>query len=119
MVGVAVIGAGYWGPNLVRNIQATPQFHLKTLCDLNVARAEQVLGRYSTVKATGSLAETLADPEIEAVAVATPAGTHLEVALAAIEAGKHVLVEKPLASSYEDGLKLVNAAEERGLVLML
>jgi predicted dehydrogenase len=119
MVGVAVIGAGYWGPNLVRNIQATPQFHLKTLCDLNVARAEQVLGRYSTVKATGSLAETLADPEIEAVAVATPAGTHLEVALAAIEAGKHVLVEKPLASSYDDGLKLVNSAEERGLVLML
>jgi predicted dehydrogenase len=119
MVGVAVIGAGYWGPNLVRNIQATPQFRLKTLCDLNVARAEQVLGGYSTVKATGSLTETLADPEIEAVAIATPAGTHLEVALAAIESGKHVLVEKPLASSFEDGLKLVTAAEERGLVLML
>ncbi|MBP2320297.1 putative dehydrogenase [Kibdelosporangium banguiense] len=116
---MAVIGAGYWGPNLVRNIQATPQFHLRALCDLNVARAQEVLGRYSTVKATDSLAETLADPQIEAVAVATPAGTHLEVALAAIEAGKHVLVEKPLASSYEDGLKLVNAAEERGLVLML
>ncbi|ALG14653.1 Gfo/Idh/MocA family protein [Kibdelosporangium phytohabitans] len=119
MVGVAVIGAGYWGPNLVRNIQATPQLHLKALCDLNVTRAQEVLGRYSTVRATDSLAETLADPEIEAVAIATPAATHLEVALAALEAGKHVLVEKPLASSYEDGVKLVNAADERGLTLML
>ena len=119
MVGVAVIGAGYWGPNLVRNIQATPQFELTALCDLDLARAEAVLGRYSTVRATSSLSEVLSDPQVQAVAVATPAGTHLEVALAAIEAGKHVLVEKPLASSYADGLKLVSAAEERGLVLML
>src|SRR5512139_4093248 len=119
MVGVAVIGAGYWGPNLVRNIQATGQLRLTALCDLDVERAKAVLGRYSTVRATSSLAEVLADPEVDAVAVATPAATHLEVALAAIEAGKHVLVEKPLASSFSDGLKLVTAAEERGLVLML
>src|SRR6266545_938344 len=119
MVGVAVIGAGYWGPNLVRNIQATPRFELKALCDLDLDRAKAVLGRYSTVRATSSLTEVLADPEIGAVAIATPAATHLEVALAALEAGKHVLVEKPLASSYGDGLKLVTAAQERGLVLML
>lgn len=119
MVGVAVVGAGYWGPNLVRNIQATPQFHLHTLCDLNTERAQQVLGTYSTVKVTASLDEVLADPAIEAVAVATPAATHLPIALAAIEAGKHVLVEKPLASSYADGLKLVEAAEDRGVTLML
>jgi predicted dehydrogenase len=119
MVGVAVIGAGYWGPNLVRNIQATPQLRLITLCDLDLARAESVLGRYSTVRATSSLADVLADPEVKAVAVATPAATHLEVALTAIEAGKHVLVEKPLASSFSDGYKLVSAAEERGLTLML
>jgi len=119
MVGVAVIGAGYWGPNLVRNIQATPQLRLISLCDLDLSRAQAVLGRYSTVRATSSLQEVLADPEVDAVAVATPAATHLEVALAAIEAGKHVLVEKPLAASHADGLKLVGAAEERGLVLML
>jgi predicted dehydrogenase len=119
MVGVAVIGAGYWGPNLVRNVQATPQFRLTALCDLDLERAKKVLGQYSTVRATSSLAEVLDDPEVEAVAIATPAGTHLEVALAAIEAGKHVLVEKPLASSYTDGLKLVEAAEQRGKVLML
>ena len=119
MVGVAVIGAGYWGPNLVRNVQATPQLRLVSLCDVDLDRAKAVLGRYSTVRATSSLEEVLADPEVHAVAVATPAGTHLEVAMAAIEAGKHVLVEKPLASSFADGLKLVTAAEERGLVLML
>ncbi|HEU5471774.1 MAG TPA: Gfo/Idh/MocA family oxidoreductase [Actinophytocola sp.] len=119
MVGVAVIGAGYWGPNLVRNIQATPQFDLRALCDLDLNRAKAVLGRYSTVRATDSLAEVLADQDVHAVAIATPAGTHLEIALAAIEAGKHVLVEKPLASSYADGVKLVTAADERGRVLML
>ncbi|QFZ16170.1 Gfo/Idh/MocA family protein [Saccharothrix syringae] len=119
MVGVAVIGAGYWGPNLVRNIQATPDLRLVTLCDLDVERAKAVLGRYSTVRATSSLDEVLADPEVEAVAVATPAATHLPVAQAALEAGKHVLVEKPLAANYADGLKLVELAEERGLTLML
>lgn len=119
MVGVAVVGAGYWGPNLVRNVQATPEFRLVTLCDLNLERAQQVLGQYSTVRASSSLDDVLADPEVEAIAVATPAATHLPVALAAIEAGKHVLVEKPLASSYSDGLKLIEAAEQRGLTLML
>ena len=119
MIGVAVIGAGYWGPNLVRNIQATPEFGLRSLCDLDLARARSVLGPNSTVRATSCLTEVLADPEVQAVAVATPAATHVEVALAAIEAGKHVLVEKPLASSFSDGLKLVTAAEEHGLVLAL
>jgi predicted dehydrogenase len=119
VTGIAVVGAGYWGPNLVRNAQATPEFRLKYLCDLDEERAARVLGPYSRVPVTGSLAQVLADPEVDAVAIATPAGTHLEVALAALEAGKHVLVEKPLASSYADGAKLVATAAERGLVLML
>ncbi|MFK0237583.1 Gfo/Idh/MocA family protein [Streptomyces vinaceus] len=117
-LGVAVVGAGYWGPNLVRNFQSSPGFRLRWLCDLNVDRARQVLGHYSTVQATSDYAAVLADPAVEAVAVATPAGTHLDVALAALRAGKHVLVEKPLAATYEDGLKLVTEAEERGLTLM-
>ncbi|MEU3059185.1 Gfo/Idh/MocA family oxidoreductase [Streptomyces subrutilus] len=117
-LGVAVVGAGYWGPNLVRNFQSSPEFRLHWLCDLNVDRARQVLGGYSTVQATADYAAVLADPAVEAVAVATPAGTHLDVALAALRAGKHVLVEKPLAATYEDGLALVTEAEERGLTLM-
>ncbi|MFD9700626.1 Gfo/Idh/MocA family protein [Lentzea sp. NPDC059081] len=119
MVGIAVIGAGYWGPNLVRNAQATPALRLKYLCDLDVEKARRVLGEYSTVRATASLDEVLADPEVHAVAIATPAATHLPVALAALEAGKHVLVEKPLAANFEDGRKLVETAEQRGLTLML
>jgi predicted dehydrogenase len=118
-IGLAVVGAGYWGPNLVRNAQATPALRLQWLCDLDQDRARAVLGPYSTVRTTPSLAEVLADPAVQAVAVATPAGTHLEVVLAALEAGKHVLVEKPLASSHADGIKLVETAAERGLVLML
>lgn len=118
MIGVAVVGAGYWGPNLVRNFQAAPRFRLVSLCDLDIERARAVLGRYSTVRATSSVAEVLADPDVHAVAIATPAATHIEVGLAAIEAGKHVLVEKPLATSYADGFKMVTAADERGLVLM-
>ena len=117
-LGVAVVGAGYWGPNLVRNFQAGPAFRLRWLCDLDVTRARRVLGSYSTVQATDDYAAVLADPGVDAVAVATPAGTHLEVALAALRAGKHVLVEKPLASTYADGARLVAEAEERGLTLM-
>ena len=117
-VGVAVVGAGYWGPNLIRNAQASPHTRLLWVCDLDEERAAAVLGPYSTVRVTSRLADVLADPEVEAVAVATPARTHAEVALAAIEAGKHVLVEKPLAPSYIEGERLVRAAEEQGVVLM-
>ncbi|MCZ4119411.1 Gfo/Idh/MocA family protein [Streptomyces sp. H39-S7] len=117
-LGVAVVGAGYWGPNLVRNFQSSPGFRLRHLCDLDVERARRVLGTYSTVQATADYAAVLADPSVDAVAVATPAGTHLDVALAALRAGKHVLVEKPLAATYADGQRLVAEAEERGLTLM-
>ncbi len=117
-IGVAVVGAGYWGPNLVRNFMGSDQFHLRWLCDLDLGRAHKVLGRYSTVGATDDLEAVLADEGVHAVAIATPAGTHLDVALAALRAGKHVLVEKPLAATYADGLKLVEEAESRGLQLM-
>jgi predicted dehydrogenase len=117
-LGVAVVGAGYWGPNLVRNFQASANFRLRMLCDLDVDRAQRVLGGYSTVQATADYAAVLADPSVDAVAVATPAGTHLDIALAALRAGKHVLVEKPLAATYADGMRLVTEAEERGLTLM-
>lgn len=118
-IGLAVIGAGYWGPNLVRNAQATVGLWLRALCDVDVDRARHVLGGYSTVRAVGSLDEVLADPAVQAVAIATPAATHLPIAMAALNAGKHVLVEKPLAATYLDGLALVENAERRGLVLML
>lgn len=117
-IGVAVIGAGYWGPNLVRNFQGSSSFHLRWLCDLDVERARQVLGGYSTVEATSELDTVLSDDGVQAVAVATPAHTHLSVALATLRAGKHVLVEKPLAATREEGRQLVDEADRHGLTLM-
>ncbi|WP_433083972.1 Gfo/Idh/MocA family protein [Dactylosporangium sp. CA-052675] len=117
-IGVAVVGAGYWGPNLVRNFMASPSFRLRALCDLDVTRARRVLGGYSTVEATNDLSTVLADPAVQAVAIATPAGTHVDVALAALRAGKHVLVEKPLAATVAQGRRLVAEADDRGLALM-
>jgi predicted dehydrogenase len=118
-LGVAVIGAGYWGPNLIRNAQATPSMRVEYLCDLDESRARRVLGEYSTVKVSTSVDEVLADPAVDAVAIATPAATHHEVAMKALAAGKHVLVEKPLAPTYEEGLELAETADRNGLVLML
>jgi predicted dehydrogenase len=117
--GIAVIGAGYWGPNLVRNAQATPGLRLEYLCDIDVDRARKVLGDYSTVKVSASVDEVLDDPAVGAVAIATPAVTHHEVVLKALESGRHVLVEKPLAPSYAEGRTLVDAAAAHGRILML
>jgi predicted dehydrogenase len=109
-IGMAVIGAGYWGPNLVRNAMATPSIDLRWLCDLDEERARAVLGRYSTVRSTDSFDMLLDDPAVQAVAIATPAASHFPLAMAALDAGKHVLIEKPLTSSLADGEKLVQAA---------
>ncbi|HEX4787566.1 MAG TPA: Gfo/Idh/MocA family oxidoreductase, partial [Actinospica sp.] len=117
-VGVAVIGAGYWGPNLVRNFQSSASFRLHWMCDLDIHRARRALGRYSTVEATDDYARVLADPRVEAVAIATPAGTHRDLAMAALAAGRHVLVEKPLAAGYAAGREVVEEAERCGLTLM-
>jgi predicted dehydrogenase len=117
-IGIAVIGAGYWGPNLVRNVQATDALRLEWVCDVDLDRARRVVGTYSTVRTTADLSNVLSDPAVEAVAVATPARTHAEVTGAALEAGRHVLVEKPLATSYREGERLVRLAEQNDLVLM-
>ncbi|MGW1991038.1 Gfo/Idh/MocA family protein [Embleya sp. NPDC001921] len=117
-IGLAVIGAGYWGPNLVRNAQATPALRVEWLCDLDEARARAVLGEYSTVRVSTSYQDVLADPRVRAVAIATPAGTHFDLVAAALEAGKHVLVEKPITSEHADAVKLVELAERNGLTLM-
>jgi predicted dehydrogenase len=115
-LGVAVIGAGYWGPNLVRNFRASDDWALRAVCDLDPERARQVAG--DGVDITTSLDEVLARDDVDAVAIATPARTHQSVALPALEAGKHVLVEKPLADSYAHGLEMVRTARSKGLVLM-
>jgi len=115
---VGVVGAGYWGPNLVRTFRGTPEWDLVAVCDLDRERADRVIGDRTTVEVETSLDALLARTDIDAVAVATPADTHCSMALAALEAGKHVLVEKPLASTRADAERMVARAEELGLVLM-
>jgi predicted dehydrogenase len=117
-IGLAVVGAGYWGPNLVRTALATPAFRLRWLCDLDVDRARAVLGSYTTVEATDSYESVLSDPAVDAVAIATPAATHFDLVRSALESGKHVLVEKPLTPSVSEGQKLAELADRSGLALM-
>jgi predicted dehydrogenase len=117
-IGLAVVGAGYWGPNLVRSALATPELSLQWLCDLDLARARRVLGPHSTIAGTSSFEEVLADPAVAAVAIATPAATHFDLVHRALEAGKHVLVEKPLTPSVPEGRELAELAQRQNLVLM-
>jgi predicted dehydrogenase len=117
-IGLAVIGAGYWGPNLVRTAMSTSSLRLKWLCDLDLQRARCVIGPYASVRVTSSYEEVLADPGVAAVAIATPAATHSDLVRAALEAGKHALVEKPLTDSAAEGEKLAEIAERAELVLM-
>jgi predicted dehydrogenase len=117
-VGVAVVGAGYWGPNLVRNLLAADGVDLRWVCDLDEARARQVLGARTTVRTTTSLDDVLSDPLVTAVAVATPAATHRAIAGACLDAGRHVLVEKPLACTTGEAEDLVRRAETADVVLM-
>jgi len=117
-VGVAVVGAGYWGRNIVRNVLESPATRLVAVCDQEVDRARMLAGARPEVTVTDALGTLIDDPDVEAIAVVTPPATHLEVAMAAIEAGKHVLIEKPLASSYADARALVGAADDNDVVLM-
>ncbi len=117
-VGVAIIGAGYWGPNLLRNFCRNVDTDVRWVCDLDVERARSIVGRYSTISVTAEVGEVLDDPDVEAVVIATPAATHAPIGLAVLESGRHLLVEKPLATNRADGALLVAAAEQRGRVLM-
>jgi predicted dehydrogenase len=117
-VKIAVVGVGYWGPNLVRNLHELSAASLEMVCDLRPEALGRIEGRYPALATTGDYAEVLADGEIEAVVLATPVGTHAELATAALEAGKHVLVEKPLAGSVAEAESLIELAARVGRLLM-
>ena len=116
---VAVIGAGYWGPNLIRNFHACPGVTLKAVCDRDRTRLDRVLAGYPSVEGVESTDQIFNDKSIDAVAIATPVGTHAPLALAALDAGKHVLVEKPLASCVRDAEAMVLAAKQANRLLMV
>jgi predicted dehydrogenase len=115
---IAVVGAGYWGPNLARNLQASPDWDLAAICDLDIGRARKLAATLGDTPVVESLDELLDTFEVDAVAIATPARTHHGTVMTALRAGKHVLVEKPLADSRAHGLEMVAEARANGLVLM-
>jgi predicted dehydrogenase len=117
-VRIAVVGLGYWGPNLVRNLQECPQAEVVSVCDKREDALARIALRYPAVEAVTDLETVLRDERIEAVAIATPVSSHFPIARAALAAGKHVFVEKPLAASGAEAAALAALADERGLVLM-
>ena len=116
---LGVIGCGYWGPNIVRNFSSAEDARVVAVADLRPERLDAIRSRAPLARLTTEAAELIGDPEIEAVAITTPVSTHHALARAALEAGKHVLVAKPLAATLEEADDLVALAEERGRVLMV
>ncbi len=119
MINVGVIGYGYWGPNLVRNFMEVPGAKVKKVCDRRLERLPVVQNRYPSIEITADYRELLSDPTLDAIVIATPASSHFDLAIQALQAGKHVLVEKPLTDNSADALKLIAEARHRRRVLMV
>lgn len=117
---VGVIGCGYWGPNLIRNLDNNiPDCTLRKICDLDEARLNHVLKFHPSVEGVTDAHQLIEDKEIDAVVVATPVKFHFSLAKAALLAGKHVMIEKPMASSVAECEELIEIANNKGLVLMV
>jgi predicted dehydrogenase len=119
MISIGVIGYGYWGPNLVRNFAEIPEVSVRAVADLDPRKLEAVQRRYPAIKTTSDFLQLLSDPQIEAVAIATPVSSHFELAMAAFKAGKHVWVEKPMTETSLQARKLIDEAERRKRVLIV
>jgi predicted dehydrogenase len=119
LVGIGVVGYGYWGPNLVRNFANTEGAHVVAVSDLQPEKLVLAKRRNPGIVVTNDFRDLLTDNRIDAVVVATPVHTHYELALAALQAGKHVFVEKPLAQTSNQVSRLIDEARRRNLVLMV
>lgn len=116
---IGVIGCGYWGPNLLRNFAENETAELRWICDLDPVRLEAMGRRYPGLRKTADYKDVLTDPLLDAVAIVTPVRTHFTFAREALEAGKHVLLEKPLTASVAEAEQLIETAERADLVLMV
>jgi predicted dehydrogenase len=118
-VRVGAVGCGYWGPNVIRNLDAVQDFQLCTICDVDPERLAAVASHYPSAARTTRIDDVLDDPSLEAVYLATPVSTHYELVKRALLSGKHVLVEKPLATTVEHSEELAALAAERRRVLLV
>ena len=115
---IGVVGLGYWGPNIARNVAENPRAELAWLCDRSPDALTAAAARHPQARTTASYEDMLNDPQLDAVAIVTPVSTHYDLASAALEAGKHVLVEKPLAASSAQAARLIELAAQRSRVLL-
>jgi predicted dehydrogenase len=118
-VNVGVIGCGYWGPNLVRNFRSLPNCSVKAVCDLNEDRLRHLKSLYPEVECKTDFQDMLDKDDVEAVVIATPVRYHHALAKASLLAGKHTMIEKPMASSSSECEELIEIADRMGLVLMV
>ena len=118
MLRVGVVGLGYWGPNLLRGLMELPDVDVTYICDLDEERLSTYARRYPGATPTSSYEDLLEDPQLDAVVIATPVFSHFELAAAALRAGKHTFVEKPLAPTTAEAGELIELAESRDLRLM-
>jgi len=119
MIKLGIIGYGYWGPNLVRNFAELRDAAVHTVADLDARKLEVAKRRYPSVNTTSHFVDVLKDAGIDAVVIATPVSTHFELAMAALKAGKHVWVEKPMCETSMQARKLIDEAEKRKLTLIV
>jgi predicted dehydrogenase len=119
MLNIGVIGYGYWGPNLVRNFVESEHTQVLGVADMASSRLKLVEARYPHIQTSTDARALIANPKIDAIVVATPVSTHFDLAMEALRAGKHVLVEKPLASTSGQALRLIEEAARRKRVLMV
>lgn len=117
MIRIGIIGYGYWGPNLARNLAETPGATVAKIADLDANKRALVRRRYPGVDTTADFRALIADPTVDAVVIATPVRSHFEIAMAALQAGKHVWLEKPMAETSQQARALTDEAERRGKVL--
>lgn len=116
---IGVIGYGYWGPNMVRNFAEVPGSQVTMVCDLRPERLTLAQSRYPALRVTTDAGELIGDPQVDAVVISTPVSSHFDLALRALQAGKHVLVEKPMTATSEQARRLIEEAERRRLCLMV
>ncbi|MHB8462552.1 MAG: Gfo/Idh/MocA family protein, partial [Vulcanimicrobiaceae bacterium] len=116
---IGLIGFGYWGTNLFRTLSSSPDFELVAVADMIEARRDKLRQVFTTGRITASASDIIDDKSIEAVAIATPVGTHFDLARRAILAGKHVLIEKPMCASVAEAEELVALAARQGVILMV
>jgi predicted dehydrogenase len=119
MINVAVIGCGYWGPNLIRNFFSLPDCRIRKICDSSRERLEHVGGLYSGSELTQDFASVIEDSAIDAVAIVTPVHTHFSLAKESLLSGKHTFIEKPMAASARECQELIDIAQRKSLTLMV